>query len=174
MKDRRLSAFGLMLDKRRRLDRALRETLAAQRTELEQAEGFAREKQAAREEANGVLNGCDHRIEAMLTGQEAMSLPHFNQLREYRVVLVERVTAAEAELRRAEADVARRCEEIADTRAQIVRNEGQIDVIERRIEKLKAEAEREEEDRQDDEIEEIMVARAVRLRATAIETGDTV
>ena len=135
MKDRRLSAFGLMLDKRRRLDRTLRETLAAQRAELEQAEGFAREKQAARDEANAVLNGCDHRIEAMLAGQEAMSLPHFNQLREYRVVLVERVTAAEAELRRAEAD---------------------------------------EEDRQDDEIEEIMVARAVRLRAAAIETGDTV
>ena len=135
MKDRRLSAFGLMLDKRRRLDRTLRETLAAQRAELEQAEGFAREKQAARDEANAVLNGCDHRIEAMLAGQEAMSLPHFNQLREYRVVLVERVTAAEAELRRAEA---------------------------------------EEEDRQDDEIEEIMVARAVRLRAAAIETGDTV
>jgi type III secretion system HrpB7-like protein len=169
MKDRRLVAFGLMLDKRRRLDQTLRETLVAQRAELEEAENFAQQQRASLDEARSVLNGCDDRVEAMLSGREAMSLPVFNQLREYRVVLVERVTAAEAEVKKAQAQVARCSEAVDDTRAQIVRNEGQIGVIEKRIEKIKIDAERAQEDLQDEEIEEIMVARAIRIRGEVAE-----
>ena len=171
MKDRRLAAFGVMLAKRRRLAQTLRETLVAQRAELEQAARFAQQQRSSLDEARAVLDGCDHRVEAMLSGHEAMSLPAFNQLREYRVVLLERVTAAEAELRKAEAELARRREAVDETRAQIVRNEGQIAVIEQRIEKIEVEAERAQGDVQDEEIEEIMVARALRMRSVAADTG---
>lgn len=169
MKDRRIVAFGLMLAKRRRLDRALRETLVVQRDELEQAERFAQQQRSSLDEAQAVLTGCDHRVEAMLSGDEALSLPVFNQLRDYRVVLVERVSAAQAQLKKAEAEVARRRQAIDETRAQIVRNEGQISVIEQRIEKIEIEIERAQEDAQDEEIEEVMVARALRLRSAAPE-----
>lgn len=167
MKDRRLTAFGVMLAKRRRLAQTLRETLIAQRAELDEAAHFAQQKRCSLDEARTVLDGCDHRVEAMLSGHEAMSLPAFNQLREYRVVLLERVAAAETELRKAEAELARRGEALDKTRADIVRNEGQIAVIEERIEKIEVELERAQGDVQDEEIEEIMVARLLRLRSAS-------
>lgn len=51
-----------------------------------------------------------------------------------------------------------------ETRGQILRNEGQIEVYERRIAHLKLVAEQAVEDAQDEEVEESMAARALRLR----------
>ena len=53
---------------------------------------------------------------------------------------------------------------MTETRRQILRNEGQIDVYERRLAELRRVAAQAVEDAQDEEIEEGMAARALRKR----------
>jgi len=80
-------------------------------------------------------------------------------LQAYRGTVVERLRGAEAELKQAETEVERRSAALGETSAQIVRNEGQISMLKERVARLLAEAEREREDSQDEEIEEIMISR---------------
>ncbi|MGG1948329.1 hypothetical protein AB1286_26575 [Trinickia sp. NRRL B-1857] len=164
MKDRRITALKVMLARRRRLDETLRESLAAQRaahTALAQREAQAKadvDVQAAE------LAEYDKRLRDMLSSRAPLSIPLFTHCGEYRSVVAERHTAAQGEWTKAQKVLQQKESEMIETRGQILRNEGQIEVYERRIAHLKLVAEQAVEDAQDEEVEESMAARALRLR----------
>lgn len=164
MKDRRVAALKVMLARRRRLDETLRESLAAQRaahTALAQREAQAK-AEVDRQAAD--LAEYDKRLRDMLSSAAPLSIPLFTHCGEYRTVVAERHTAAQGEWTKAQKAVQQKESEMIETRGQILRNEGQIEVYERRIEHLKLAAEQAVEDAQDEEVEESMAARALRLR----------
>jgi type III secretion system HrpB7-like protein len=174
MNDRRISTLRVMLERRRRLDETLRETLAAQRTaHAALVEQEDRAKAAVDAEA-AQLADYDRRLTRMLASEAPLSIPLFTQCGEYRGVVAERHAAAQAELAKASKAAKGKEAEMTETRRQILRNEGQIDVYERRIDQLRRLATQAAEDAQDEEIEESMAARALRARRTSDANADGV
>jgi type III secretion system HrpB7-like protein len=164
MNDRRIATLRVMLERRRRLDDALRETLGAQRTahaallEQEQSAQAAVHAEAAQ------LADYDRRLTQMLSSQAPLDIPLFTQCGEYRGVVAERHATAQSESAKARKATKSKETEMAETRRQILRNEGQIEVVERRLAELRRQADQAIEDAQDEEIEESMAARALRIR----------
>ncbi|WP_206956683.1 hypothetical protein [Trinickia acidisoli] len=164
MKDRRVAALHVMLERRRRLDEALRETLAGQRAaHATLAQQEAQAKAAVNAEA-AQLAEYDRRLTQMLSSRVPLSIPLLTHCGEYRGVVAERHVAAQGEWTKAQKATQKKESEMIETRRQILRNEGQIDVYERRIAELKRVAEQAVEDAQDEEVEESMAARALRKR----------
>ncbi|RKP44559.1 hypothetical protein [Trinickia fusca] len=167
MKDRRVAAFGVMLKRKRRLGETLRETLAKQRAAHAALVAAEQERKVMFDEEVAQLAEYDQRLTSMLTSRSPMSIPQFTHCSEYRTVVAERKTAAEAEWTKARKAEQQHNTEMAETSRQILRNDGQIDVYARRIEKLKLAAAQSVEDAQDEEVEESMAARALRARRDA-------
>ena len=164
MKDRRLATFKAMLERRRRLGETLRGTLSAQRAahaELLEQEGQAK---AALDAEAAQLAEYDKRLTAMLSSAAPLSIPLFTHCGEYRGVVAERHAAARTEWTKLCKAAKKKESEMIETRRQILRNDGQIDVYERRIAQLARAAEQAVEDAQDEEVEESMAARALRMR----------
>ena len=174
MKDRRAATLKVMLERRRRLDETLRGTLAAQRAAhaaLLEQEGQAK---AAVDAEAAQLAEYDERLTAMLSSGAPLSIPLFTHCGEYRGVIAERHAAAKTEWTKLRKAVEKKETEMMETRGQILRNEGQIDVYERRIAQLARAAEQAVEDAQDEEVEESMAARGLRMRrAQARQAGST-
>jgi type III secretion system HrpB7-like protein len=164
MNDRRIAALRVMLERRRRLDDTLRETLSAQRAahaallEQEQSAQAAVHAEAAQ------LADYDRRLTQMLSSRAPLDIPLFTQCGEYRGVVAERHATAQAELSKARKATKNKEADMTETRRQILRNEGQIEVVERRLAELRRVAAQAIEDAQDEEIEESMAARALRRR----------
>lgn len=164
MKDRRLATFEVMLGRRRRLDESLRGELAVQRAaHAALCEQETQAKEALDAEA-AQLAEYDRRLTAMLSSNAPLSIPMFTHCGEYRGVVAERHTAAQAQWTKARKATEKKEADMIETRRKILRNEGQIDVYERRIAQLKRTAEQAAEDAQDEEVEESMAARALRGR----------
>ncbi|MGN6315736.1 type III secretion protein HrpB7 [Trinickia sp.] len=172
MKDRRVATFEVMLGRRRRLDEALRGELAAQR-EAHAAlhEQEAQAKRTLDDEA-AQLAEYDRRMTAMLSSHAPLNIPLFTHCGEYRGVVAERHAAARTEWTKARKATEKKESEMIETRRKILRNEGQIEVYERRIAQLMRAAEQAVEDAQDEEVEESMAARA--LRGRRAEAGTTI
>lgn len=164
MKDKRISTLRVMLERRRRLAETLRETLAAQRaayaalSEREHAAKATVEAEAAQ------LAEYDRRLSEMLSNGALLSIPQFSHCGEYRGVVAERHAAAHAEWTKAQKAAEKKELEVIVTRRKILRNDGQIDIYERRISQLNRAAEQAVEDAQHEEVEESMAARALRTR----------
>lgn len=167
MKDRRVAAFGVMLKRKRHLGETLRETLGKQREAHAALVAAEQEKKALFDEEVSQLAEYDQRLTSMLTSRSPMNIPQFTHCSEYRAVVAERKTAAETEWTKARKAEQTHSTEMAETRRQILRNDGQIDVYARRIEQLKLAAAQSVEDAQDEEVEESMAARALRARRNA-------
>lgn len=164
MNDRRIATLRVMLERRRRLDETLRETLGAQRTAHAALVEKEQSAQAAVDAEAAQLADYDRRLTQMLSSKGAFDIPLFTQCGEYRGVVAERHAAAQAESSKARKATKSKEAEMTETRRQILRNEGQIEVYERRLAELRRAADQAIEDAQDEEIEESMAARALRTR----------
>ena len=167
MKDRRIQAFNVMLLRRRRIDEELRAALAEQRI----AHGELVAQQQAREaelyQRTDELRAYDDRLTAMQESRTPVSITLFNQCQEYRAVVAEQKQTADQAVKQAQKAVQKKEEEMVETRRKILKNDGQIEVYEARIRKLKQTLEQAVEDAQDEEVEESMAARSLRARRAA-------
>jgi type III secretion system HrpB7-like protein len=164
MTDRRIATLRVMLERRRRLDDTLRETLAAQRTAHAALVEQELRAQAAVDAEAAQLAEYDRRLTQMLSSPAPLDIPLFTQCGEYRGVVKERHAAAQNELSKANKATKSKEADMTETRRQILRNEGQIEIYERRLAELRRAAAQAVEDAQDEEIEESMAARALRTR----------
>lgn len=171
MKDRRIATFEVMLGRRRRLDEVLRGELAAQREAHAALREQERQAKGALDAEAAQLAEYDRRMTAMLSSHAPLSIPLFTHCAEYRGVVAERHAAAGTEWTKARKATEKKETDMIETRRKILRNEGQIEVYERRIAQLKRAAEQTIEDAQDEEVEESMAARA--LRGRRAEAGTT-
>jgi len=164
MTDRRIATLCVMLERRRRLDDTLRETLAAQRTAHAALVEQELRAQAAVNAEAAQLAEYDRRLTQMLSSPAPLDIPLFTQCGEYRGVVKERHAAAQNELSKASKATKSKEADMTETRRKILCNEGQIEVYERRLAELRRAAAQAVEDAQDEEIEESMAARALRTR----------
>ncbi|PLZ00297.1 type III secretion system protein [Burkholderia sp. WAC0059] len=151
MKDRSLEAFGVVLARRRRLDRKLNESLSALNAEeagLEEQETARRAELAAQ---TAKLEAQDARIAAMRTGDVPFSVREFNECRRYRDVLGERCGAFEAQWRQARDALAAKQDEVAKMRKAILANQSRIEVYDGRVVMLRRLAEQRADEAQDEE-----------------------
>lgn len=164
MKDRRIVTLGAMLERRKRLDETLRETLLAQRAAHAALAAQEIQAKGAVDAEAAQLAEYDRRMTEMLAGRMPLSIPLFVHCGAYRGVVSERHDAAQAEWTKARKAAEKKASEMIETRRRMLRNDGQIDVYERRISQLERAAERAVEDAQDEEVEESMAARALNSR----------
>lgn len=159
MNDRSVAAFNALLAKRRGVLRRLTAELSAQRADYAAMESRVREIQADLDAAQAGVDTYDKKIDALMAAGR-FELSKLNSLRAVRDSVVERRGALQAELTKAKAGLERRAQLMAKTRREIVKNEAQVDLYEKRIEKIRANAAQRLEDLQDEETDEQQMARA--------------
>jgi predicted nucleic acid-binding Zn-ribbon protein len=95
----------------------------------------------------------------MMTGAEPFSIDNFTSIRRYTETVEERLAHAKSELNEARAAIAAKDEEIAAARRDIAQNRGRIDMCEQRVKKLEAVLDGIAADAEDEETEEMALAR---------------
>jgi type III secretion system HrpB7-like protein len=170
MKNPRIQAFKVILQRRERIDGTLRDRLAQQQHTLGEFMRQAEEKKSLLEQHAAQRASYDDRIRDMQTEGTVLDIGQFNQYREYLGVVVERLKQTEVDLTRLDVVVQRHAGEVGATRAEIIKNERQIELYRGEIRKIKATLEQASELAQEEEVEESFAARWVRQRRE-IEAG---
>ncbi|XUW93406.1 type III secretion protein (plasmid) [Burkholderia sp. M6-3] len=156
---RQIIALKRSSARRERLEEALRAALAQRQNEraVHSAEADAAAQRHA--ELDAVVRMYRQRIAAMTTGTEPFSIENFTSIRRYTEMVEERLTHAQSELNEARAAIAAKDEEIAAARRDIAQNRGRIEMCEQRVKKLEAVLDGLAADAEDEETEEMALAR---------------
>jgi chromosome segregation ATPase len=173
MKDARFKAFSMIRSRIERARTALRETLATQQNERDEASAKLADQQDVLARAAAEVERREARIDSLLDGTRPVRI---EELLDWQKLLADAVTQRAHEL-----DTLARMrdalgaieEKIAATRTAIVRHDVRIDMCNTRLDALRREAEARADEVQDEESEEAFVARrlsraaAQRRRASA-------
>jgi len=159
--------FDVMLARRRRIDRALREKLTQQGREQVELKQQLTDKQLAIDEVTEQLNANQARIEAMLSGSGTLCIADLIGYRQYREVIVERRRPLEADLANLHHAIQNHEQQMIQTRAEIMKNDGKIAICEKRLAALRTMVARATENLQDEEAQENMVGRWFAARSQA-------
>jgi type III secretion system HrpB7-like protein len=170
MKNPRIQAFKVILQRRERIDGTLRDTLAQQQKVLQEFVRQTEEKKSVLDEHTTERENYDGRIRQMQSEGSVLDIGQFNQYRDYLGVVVERAKQTEVDLKRLQVVVQRHEGEVGLTRGEIIKNERQIELYRGEIQKINASIEQASELSQEEEIEESFAARCVRKRRE-IEAG---
>jgi type III secretion system HrpB7-like protein len=156
---RRVAALQLTIGRRERLERRLQAALIAARAA--HAEALAqRDAQLARTEAEREqLRGFHARIAQMMTGGSAVRLAELNATMRYADVVAVRVQQMEGELAAIDTTLRGKADELAAATRALAVNRSRIDLCGERIAHLHVELDRQATDAEDDEAEEIALAR---------------
>ncbi|HZZ11821.1 MAG TPA: type III secretion protein [Paraburkholderia sp.] len=159
---RQITALKRSCARRERLEEALRGALAQCQDErarcCAQADAIAHRNA----ELDAVVRMYRQRIAAMMTGAEPFSIDNFGSIRRYTEMVEERLAQAQSELTEARAAIAVKDQEIAAARRDIAQNRGRIDLCGQRVKKLEAVLEGIAADAEDEETEEMALARLSR------------
>ncbi|MFC0402814.1 hypothetical protein [Paraburkholderia rhizosphaerae] len=159
MKDALMRSYGVVMRRLERVDRKLRETLAAQRA----CEGDAQQQVCNQQDnvarANDELARHEVRIEGMMNGQRALRIDELLGWQEQRARTASERDALLLTLAQLRDTLAQIGEQIAQTRSAILRNDARIDLCKKRVTALRAQAQNRADDAQDEESEEGAVAR---------------
>lgn len=159
---RQITALKRSSARRERLEEALRATLAQRQNERAACCARAEAIALRFEELDAVVNLYRQRIAAMMTGAEPFSIDNFTSIRRYTETVEERLASTNAELAEARAAIAAKDDEIAAARRDIAQNRGRIDMCGARVKKLEAVLEGLAADTEDEETEEMALARLSR------------
>ncbi|HYS67902.1 MAG TPA: hypothetical protein VEN30_29345 [Paraburkholderia sp.] len=167
MTDPRLKAFSMI---RRRLERArdaLRETLARQRVERDEACEQVAGQQHEVARAAGEVERFEARIDSLLDGRRAVRIDEMLSWQETLAQSLVQRAAALGTLQRLRNAVAAIEAKLAATRLDIVRHDTRIELCDARIDGLRREAEKRADGVQDEEAEEAFVGRRLARQAAA-------
>ncbi|MBT2793420.1 type III secretion protein [Paraburkholderia strydomiana] len=156
---RQITALKRSGARRERLDEALRGALAQRQNERAACYSQADAAAQRHAELEAVVRMYRQRIAAMMTGAEPFSIDNFTSIRRYTETVEERLAHAQSELNEARAAIAAKDEEIAAARRDIAQNRGRIDMCEQRVKKLEAVLDGIAADAEDEETEEMALAR---------------
>ncbi|MDQ7980259.1 type III secretion system protein [Paraburkholderia sp. SARCC-3016] len=170
MKDRRVEAFERVLSRRRQGDRKLNAALAGLRGESQALAGALRERRDAADAQRTELRSQDGKIDAMFSG-DRFRADDLLMLREYRSYAAERHAALQSQAEQAQRALDAKEAEIAEARAQILRNRARINIYDKRRDALAKSIARAAEDAQDDESAESFRPRAGVSRRLRNEDG---
>lgn len=159
MKSRWGMTFEIMLKRRRRIDRVLRDQLALQIREHAALEQQVADKQVELDLVTGELDANDAQIEKLLVGRGPLCIADLIGYRQYRDVILERHRGLAAELGKLRDGLASQLQKMAQTRSEIMKNDGKIKLCEKRIAVLKLLLARTAENLQDEEAQENSVGR---------------
>ncbi|MFP3186751.1 MAG: hypothetical protein RXS25_39295, partial [Paraburkholderia sp.] len=154
-----------------RLQSSLRETLAAQQKQRDDAISQVEQQTGEVARASGRVLEHEARIDALLNGGRAVRIEELLNWEDHRAQAVERRAALIGVLGQMREAVAQIDGKIAQTRAEIMRNDVRLDLCKERVARLHAHAQTQLEDLQDEEAEEGVVNRQIARRAQTRREG---
>lgn len=161
MKDARFKAFSVIKSRLLRARDGLRETLAEQQNERDEANAQLAEQQDVLARAVAEVERRKTRIDSLLDGRRPVRI---EELLDWEKLLADAHAQRGRELEtlgRMRDGVAAIEQKIAATRAAILRHDVRIDLCDARLERLRRAAEAQADDVQDEESEEAYVARGI-------------
>lgn len=161
MRDRRIDALQVVLERGRRRDAALSKTLARKRVEEGELRAEEQCKLGAWDAQRAELQTHVLRLKDMASRGGRIVPREYERSVQWRDVLRERCAQCEAEWRRECAALEQKAAEIAATMGEMRINQARIDAYEARIESLRQAASRHEQEAQEEEAEESRRPRAV-------------
>ncbi|MFM0039069.1 hypothetical protein PQQ53_31385 [Paraburkholderia strydomiana] len=162
-----LKAFSMV---KRRLERArdkLRDTLAHQQIERDEANAQVATQRQEVARATGDVERIEARIDSLLDGRCAVRIDEMLSWQETLAQSLAQRTAALGMLQRLQEAVAAIEAKLAATRLDIVRHDTRVELCDARIDGLRREAEMRADDLQDEEAEEAFVGRKLAREAAA-------
>ncbi|MFL9864616.1 type III secretion protein [Paraburkholderia fungorum] len=157
--DRRIAALCRTIERRVRLEKGLRATLATQREAHARIEAQRDDKHATVQRERDLLLACHERIAQLMSGGKAFALAEMNASMRHAETVADRLRAAEAELATLEQAVQARALEVAATLRAIANNRGRIDICTQRVVEIRRTVAHAASDAADEEAEEAALAR---------------
>jgi type III secretion system HrpB7-like protein len=157
---RQIAALRRATARRERLEQALRAELAQRQVERGPLVEQAHAAQQQVMELDALAQLYRRRAQAMMTGAEPFSIEALTAIRRYVETVDEQLAAARNTAADAQQAVHAKEGEIAAARRSIAQNRGRIDLCMQRITKLERVLEGIAADAEDEEIEEMALARA--------------
>jgi type III secretion system HrpB7-like protein len=162
--DRRIAALRRTTERRTRLEKELRATLATQREALARIEAQREDKQTAVQRERDLLQSCHERIAQLMSGSKAFALAEMNAGMRHAEIVADRLRVVEGELAALEQAVQASATEVAATLRAIANNRGRIDICTQRVVEIGRTVANTASDAADEEAEEAALAR-MRLNA---------
>ncbi|RKF31592.1 hypothetical protein BCY88_11760 [Paraburkholderia fungorum] len=157
--DRRIAALRRTTERRVRLEKGLRATLATQREAHARVEAQRDDKLAAVQRERDLLLACHERIAQLMSGGKAFALAEMNASMRHAEIVADRLRVLEAELVALEQAVEARSLEVAATLRAIANNRGRIDICTQRVVEIRRSVADTASDAADEEAEEAALAR---------------